>query len=159
LELIVARPAVNERNVLSEGTLDLILGLHSDTWKTRGSSKTADGLANPDAQITLMSSRAIELIAGTRDRWPEAGDQLFIDLDLSLKNLPAGTRLEIGSAVIEVTPPPHTGCHKFAARFGPDATKLVNSPEGRQLNLRGINSKVVKPGAIRVGDRVTKVRG
>src|SRR4051812_2489461 len=158
LELIVARPAVNERNVLSEGTLDLILGLHGDTWKTRGSSKTVDGLANPEAQITLMSSRAIQLIAGTRERWPEAGDQLFIDLDLSLKNLPPGTRLEIGSAVIEVTPPPHTGCHKFAARFGPEATKLVNSLEGRQLNLRGINSRVVKPGAIRVGDRVTKVR-
>jgi hypothetical protein len=157
LELIVARPAVNERNVLSEGTLDLILGLHGDTWKTRGSSKTADGLANPDAQITLMSSRAIQLVAGNKDRWPEAGDQLFIDLDLSPKNLPAGTRLEVGSAVVEVTPPPHTGCHKFAARFGPDATRLVNSPEGRQLNLRGINAKVVKPGIIRVGDRVKKL--
>jgi MOSC domain-containing protein YiiM len=104
-----------------------------------------------------MSSRAIQLVAGNKDRWPEAGDQLFIDLDLSPKNLPAGTRLEVGSAVVEVTPPPHTGCHKFAARFGPDATRLVNSPEGRQLNLRGINAKVVKPGIIRVGDRVKKL--
>lgn len=157
LELIVARPNVNERNVLTEATLDLVVGLLGDTWKTRGSSKTADGLANPDAQITIMNSRAIQLVAGSKDQWPQAGDQLFVDLDLSRQNLPAGTRLEIGSAVIEVTPPPHTGCHKFAARFGTDATKLVNSPEGRELNLRGINSKVVKPGNVRIGDRVKKV--
>jgi hypothetical protein len=157
LELIVARPGVDQRNILNEGTLDLVLGLRGDTWKTRGSSKTADGLANPDAQITIMNSRAIQLVAGSKDQWPQAGDQLFIDLDLSLENLPPGTQLEVGSAVIEVTPPPHTGCKKFAARFGPDATKLVNSPEGRQLNLRGINSKVVQPGKVRVGDRVKKL--
>src|SRR3954452_12263671 len=83
LDLIVARPAVNERSLLAEGTLDLVLGLQGDTWKTRGSSKTADGLANPDAQITIMNSRAIQLIAGSKDLWPQAGDQLFIDLDLS----------------------------------------------------------------------------
>lgn len=157
LELIVARPAVNERHVLAEATLDLVLGLLGDTWKTRGSSKTADGLANPNAQITVMNSRAIELVAGSKDQWPQAGDQLFIDLDLSNANLPPGTRLEIGSAVIEVTPHPHTGCHKFAARFGPDATKLVNSPEGRQLNLRGINTRVIKAGTVRVGDCVKKL--
>ena len=158
LELIVARPGVNERNILPEGTLDLTLGLQGDTWKTRGSSKTADGLANPDAQITVMNSRAVQLVAGSKDQWPQAGDQLFVDLDLSRENLPSGTQLEIGSAIIEVTPPPHTGCHKFAARFGPDATKLVNSPEGRQLNLRGINARVVKPGTVRVGDRVSKLK-
>jgi MOSC domain-containing protein YiiM len=105
-----------------------------------------------------MNSRAIHLVAGSKDLWPQAGDQLFIDLDLSLENLPPGTQLEIGSAIIQVTPPPHTGCHKFAARFGPDATKLVNSPEGRQLNLRGINAKVAKPGVVRVGDRVKKLQ-
>jgi len=158
LDLIVVRPGVNERNILTEGTLDLTLGLQGDTWKTRGSSKTADGLANPDAQITIMNSRAIQLVAGSKDQWPQAGDQLFIDLDLGRENLPSGTQLEIGSAVVEVTPPPHTGCHKFAARFGPDATKLVNSPEGRQLNLRGINAKVVKPGTVRVGDYVRKLK-
>src|SRR2546425_988762 len=141
LELIVARPATNQREVLQEARLDLTGGLAGDTWKTRGSSKRPDGSANPDMQLTIMNARAIQVIAGSKELWPPAGDQLFIDLDLSTENLPAGTRLEIGSVVIEVTPPPHTGCHKFAARFGPEATKFVNSPAGRKLNLRGINAK------------------
>ncbi len=158
LELIVARPGVDQRQVLKEATLDLTLGLIGDTWKARGSSKTPDGLANPHTQLTLMNARAIQLITGSKELWPQAGDQLFIDLDLSAENLPAGTKLEIGDAIIEVTPPPHLGCHKFEARFGPEATKLVNSPAGRQLNLRGINAKVVKAGVIREGNSVKKRR-
>jgi hypothetical protein len=157
LELIVRRPRVGEREVLQEGKLDVADGLVGDTWSTRGSSRSNDGLAHPEMQLNIMNSRVIALVAQERERWHLAGDQLFVDLDLSGENLPPGTRLALGSAVIEVTPQPHTGCQKFVSRFGVDAMKFVNSPLGRQLNLRGINAKVVLPGVIRVRDAAKKL--
>ena len=157
LELIVRRPSVGEREVLDEGRLDVTEGLVGDTWSSRGSRRSNDGLAHPDMQLNIMNSRVIALVAQERERWHLAGDQLFMDLDLSLDNLPPGTQLAVGSAVIEVTPEPHTGCQKFVSRFGLDAMKFVNSPLGRQLNLRGINAKVVQPGTIRVRDVAKKV--
>jgi MOSC domain-containing protein YiiM len=157
VELIVRRPAVDEREVVEEATLDLAVGLVGDTWHARGSSRTPDGSANPEAQLTVMNARVIALVAGDRDRWPLAGDQLYVDLDLSEENLPPGTRLELGSAVIEVSAEPHTGCAKFSARFGSAAIRFINSPTGRALHLRGINAKVVQPGTVRRGDAVRKV--
>jgi hypothetical protein len=157
LELIVRRPSVGERESLSEGELDVVQGLVGDTWSTRGSRRSKDGLAHPEMQINIMNARVIALVAQARERWHLAGDQLFVDLDLSLENLPPGTRLAVGSAVIEVTPEPHTGCEKFVSRFGVDAMRFVNSPLGRQLNLRGINAKVVQPGVIRVRDVAKKI--
>ena len=157
LELIVRRPSVGERESLAEGELDVTQGLVGDTWSTRGSRRSKDGLAHPEMQINIMNARVIALVAQARERWHLAGDQLFVDLDLSVENLPPGTRLAVGSAVIEVTPEPHTGCEKFVSRFGVDAMKFVNSPLGRQLNLRGINAKVVQPGVIRVRDVAKKI--
>jgi hypothetical protein len=157
LELIVRRPETDAREVLEEGVLDLAEGLLGDTWKIRGSTRTKDGSPHPDMQLNLMNSRVIALLAQRKDRWALAGDQLFVDLDLSDANLPPGTRLALGSAVIEVTDQPHTGCHKFQARFGRDAGKFVNSAVGKELHLRGINARVVQPGVIRVGDVVSKV--
>ena len=157
LEMIVRRPQVGERETLEEGQLDLSEGLVGDNWRTRGSSHTADGAAHPDMQLNIMNARAIALVAQEKERWHLAGDQLFVDLDLSADNLPPGTRLAIGEAVIEVTPVPHTGCQQFVARFGADAMKFVNSSVGKQLHLRGINARVVQPGVIRTGDTVKKI--
>jgi MOSC domain len=157
LELIVRRPRTDEREVLDESELNLLEGLTGDSWKTRGSSRTSDGSAHPDMQLTLMNARVIALLAQAKERWPLAGDQLYLDLDLSADNLPAGTRLALGSAVIKVSAVPHTGCQKFEARFGRDALRFVNSSMGRQLHLRGVNAKVVQPGVIRVGDLVRKM--
>jgi hypothetical protein len=157
LQMIVRRPAISGREVLEEGALDSGEGLVGDTWNRRQSSRTPDGSPHPEMQLTVMSTRAVELVAGDRDRWPLAGDQLYVDLDLSAANLPPGTQLEIGEAMIEVSTQPHTGCGKFVARFGLDAMKFVNSPLGRSLNLRGINARVVRPGRIRAGDVVRKV--
>jgi MOSC domain-containing protein YiiM len=106
--------------------------------------------------LNIMNARAVALIAQDRTRWPLAGDQLFVDLDLSDDNLPPGSQIEIGTALIEVSAKPHTGCGKFVERFGVDAQKFVNSPLGRQLHLRGINARVIRAGAVRVGDRAVK---
>jgi hypothetical protein len=156
LHMIARRPRPETREVLDQAELDCVQGLIGDCWKTRGSSAMPDGSSHPDMQLNIMNSRAIALVAQHKDRWPLAGDQLFLDLDLSDANLPPGTQLALGDAVIEVTDPPHTGCRKFTARFGLDAMKFVNSPVGIQLHLRGINAKVARPGTIRVGD-VAKV--
>ena len=157
LELIVRRPQVGEREVLAEAELDPVEGLLGDCWRTRGSSRTSDGSSHPEMQLNIMNSRVIALVAQERERWPLAGDQLFLDIDLSDENLPAGTRLALGSAVIEITAQPHTGCKKFVARFGQDAMKFVNSPVGRRLHLRGVNARVVQPGVIRVGQVARKI--
>src|SRR5229473_7213015 len=139
LELIVRRPDVDEREVLDAGELSLQLGLVGDSWITRGSSRTPDGSPYPDMQLNIMNSRVTALVAQEKHRWQLAGDQLYLDMDLSEENTPAGTRLSLGSAVIEVTPPPHLGCQKFVARFGREAMKFVNSTLGKQLHLRGVN--------------------
>lgn len=151
VELIARRPAVDERELLERAQLDPVDGLVGDRWAAHESKH------GRDTQLTLMNSRAAALVAGSRPRWAMAGDQLFVDLDLSRANLPPGTRLSLGSAVIEVTAIPHTGCGKFSRRFGLDALKLVNSPAGRELNLRGINARVLEAGTVSTGDRIAKL--
>ena len=156
LELIVARPAVEERELLEEGMLDTAEGLVGDCWRARGSSSTEDGSANLSAQLTLTNARATALVAGTPERWQLAGDQLYVDLDLSVDNVPPGTRLAIGSAVVEVSDLPHRGCRKYFDRFGKDALRWVSSDVGLELNLRGVNAMVVVGGSVRVGDEIRK---
>jgi MOSC domain-containing protein YiiM len=157
VELIVRRPGVDQREVLEEGQLDLREGLVGDHWLTRGSSSSGDGSAHPDRQLTLMNARVIALLAGDRSRWPLAGDQLYVDLNVSRENLPPGMRLEVGSAVIEVTDELHTGCAKFTERFGSAAIRFVNSRDGRALRLRGMYARVVEPGVVRPGDAIRKL--
>jgi MOSC domain-containing protein YiiM len=157
VELIVRRPAVDEREILDEAKLTDAEGLEGDTWNARSSSRTPDGSPHPDMQLNVINARLSALVARSLDRRALAGDQLHLDLDLSHANLPAGTRLALGSAVIEVTEQPHTGCAKFSARFGKDALRFVNSPEGKELRLRGLNARVVVPGVVRAGDVVRKL--
>jgi MOSC domain-containing protein YiiM len=157
VELIVRRPDYGQRETPREARLDQTVGLVGDNWLARGCRKMPDQRPNPDAQLTLMNARAIALIAGALDRWALAGDQLYVDLDLSTTNLPAGTRLQIGEALIEITAEPHTGCGKFKARYGPAAVAFVNSPEGRELCLRGVNARIITGGVIRVADSVQKL--
>jgi MOSC domain-containing protein YiiM len=157
VELIARRPAVDEREVVTEARLTIDGGLEGDTWLVRGSTRTPDGGPNLEAQLTLMNARVAEAIAEDREGWPLAGDQLYVDLDLSRANLPPGSRVQIGSAVIEFSEPPHTGCAKFSSRFGVDALKFVNSPLGRELRLRGANCRVVVAGTVRTGDVIRKL--
>lgn len=156
LRLIVRRPGVDERETIDEGALDTDSGLVGDNWGSRGDPFSEDGEPNVAAQLTLMNARAVELIAGPVDRWPLAGDQLYVDFDLSKTNLPAGTLVAIGDAVVEISAKPHTGCGKFVRRYGLAAQRWVNSEVGLMNRLRGVNTRVVKAGDIRVGDRITK---
>jgi hypothetical protein len=157
LELIVRRPSLGEREVLDVGQLALEVGLVGDTWRERPSTRTADRSPHPEMQLNVMNVRAATLVAASSDRVPLAGDQLYVDLHLGTEELPAGTRLRVGDAVIEVTAIPHRGCAKFTRRFGLDAMRFVNSDAGQRLNLRGINAKVVVPGTIRAGDAILMV--
>jgi hypothetical protein len=152
---IVRRPAENEREAVDEAHLDLTDGLVGDTWNVRISKRTGEG-PDPERQLTLMNTRAAALVADTEDHGGLAGDQVYVDLDLGYANIPPGTRLQLGEAIIEVSAAPHTGCAKFRARFGADALRFVNSEVGRELNLRGINAKVVEAGTVRTGDAVRK---
>jgi len=155
LESVVRRPQEGERETLDVAELDLVQGLVGDRWSRGRRGRAPD----PDTQLTLMSARAADLVACSRERWALAGDQLYVDLDLSEANLPPGTRLAIGSAVVEISPQPHTGCKKFVSRFGLEAMLFVNSPEGRALRLRGANARVVEAGLVRPGDEVLKLDG
>ena len=157
VELIVCRPARGEREVLDAAELDLVDGLVGDTWRTRPSSKTGDGTAHPDMQVTLINARFAALVAVDPERRALAGDQLFVDLDLSAANLPPGTRLMVGSAVIAITDIPHTGCVKFGRRFGTHAMEFVGTAIGRELNLRGVMARVAVPGRVKTGDVVRKI--
>jgi hypothetical protein len=152
---IAVRPEVDRREVVDKALIDVEAGVVGDTWRSRGSSSSADGSADPQAQVTVMNAWFARLIAGEEvDRWALAGDQLYVDLDLSVEHLPPGSRLSIGDAVLEVSEKPHTGCAKFSARFGVDALRLVGSPQGKALRLRGMNTSVITGGAVRVGDEI-----
>ena len=157
LRWIIRRPDTDVREVLDAGELTAAAGLVGDRWAARCSRKLPSGALNPDTQLTLMNVRMLALLTPDESRWPEAGDNLLVDLNLSRANLPVGQRLRIGSAVLEITAEPHNGCAKFSRRFGPEALKFVNSPEGKALRLRGVYVQVVTDGRVRVGDTITKV--
>ena len=157
LDMIVSRPEEDAREIMELADLDVVVGLVGDTWQDRPSARSGDGKAHPDMQITLMNSRVADLVAQSKERWPMSGDQLFADLDLSKTNVPPGTRISVGKAVLEATDQPHTGCKKFASRFGVDALKFISSPATEVLQLRGINLKVVEGGEIKPGDIVKKL--
>ncbi len=154
VESIVLRPAVDERIVVQAAIVDTDGGVVGDSWRSRGSGSRSP---NPSAQVTVMSVRALAAIEADPSRWPLAGDQLLVDADLSVTNLPAGSRFAVGDVILEVSETPHTGCSKFRARFGADALRWVNSPDGRELRLRGVNTRVIQGGAVQVGDVIRKV--
>jgi MOSC domain-containing protein YiiM len=156
LVLVVRRPQVGQREVLEEAVLNQATGLEGDNWLIRGSSSTPDRSAHPDKQVTLINARLAELVAGGTERMALAGDQLYVDLDLSVDNLPAGSLLAVGEAVLRVSEAPHTGCAKFMERFGVEALRFASSRLGRQLRLRGMNTRIVVPGTVRLGDLAVK---
>jgi hypothetical protein len=160
LALIVRRPSAGERELLTEAELDLTVGLVGDYWLAKGSRRSPDGAALPDAQIAIMNSRVIATVTGgdDHDLWALAGDQLYLDLDLSAENLPTGTRVALGDTVLQITDHAHNGCVKFAARFGKDALRFVNiGADARHGRYRGIFARIVQPGTIRTGDRARKL--
>lgn len=159
VETIVVRPTRDERVVLGEARLDPSFGVEGDSWRARGSRAMPDGRADPACQVTLISTRVLEAIEPDRSRWPLAGDNLLVDLDLSVGHLPAGSRLAIGSAILEISEQPHTGCAKFSARFGSDALRWINTPEGREQRRRGANARVVQAGIVRAGDPIRLADG
>ena len=157
LKAIVVRPATDERVSLTRCEVSLELGVHGDNWAKGCWKSLPDGEPHPDVQVAIMNARAIEVIAQTADRWPLAGDNLFIDLDLSHENLPCGQQLSLGTAVLEITDIAHNGCKKFAERFGPDAVRFVNSDLGKKHRLRGVYARIVQRGIVSVGDRIGKL--
>jgi MOSC domain-containing protein YiiM len=157
VQLLVRRPAVDERETPPELLLDVAEGVVGDNWRLRGSSSMPDHSADPEAQVTMMNARVADLLSlGNGERWKLAGDQIFVDFDVSVSNLPPGTRVRLGSAVLEISAKPHTGCVKFVARFGAEAMRFVNAPAGRALRMRGVNCRIVEGGSVRLGDPIAK---
>lgn len=152
IEMIVRRPERDQREVIDSAELSTDLGLTGDDWSQRVNSRE-----NRDAQLTLMNSRVAEAVAVSRDRWPLAGDQIYVDMNLSLENLPPGSRIRVGEAIVEISAEPHTGCSKFASRFGKAALRFANVGVGRDNRFRGVNAFIVEDGDVRVGDTVTKL--
>ena len=150
LGLVVCRPSKGTRRLLDQGVLDTGVGLVGDSWSTRTHKPP-----HPEKQITLMNARMAALLSPDPHRQALCGDQLYVDLDLSVVNIPAGTRLEIGGAVVEVTAPAHTGCAIFVRHFGEQAMRFVNSRTGRSMRLRGANARVLTGGTVQRGDKVT----
>ena len=157
IEMIVVRPEPKLRQVLDQCVLSMTGGVHGDNWATHCWKVLPDGTPHPEVQVTIMNARLAQLVSGSRDLWPLAGDQLYADLDLSYENLPVGQRLRAGEAELEITAELHKGCAQFRARYGDAALKFISSPEGKRLNLRGIYAKVVKAGVVRVGDEIHKI--
>ncbi len=157
LKAVVIRPATDARESLRQCELSAELGVHGDNWAQGCWMSLPDGRPHPDVQVAIMNARTIALVAQDEARWPLAGDNLYVDLDLSAANLPPGTRLAIGTTLLEITAVAHNGCKKFGERFGLEATRFVNSKDGKRLHLRGIYARVARPGRITVGDLVSKV--
>ena len=157
IEMLVRRPTQDEREVVEFAQLRADVGMVGDDWFERGKAASQDGSVDPQYQLTVMSSRVVQAVAGSRDRWPLAGDQIYVDMLLGTEELASGTRLAIGSAVIEVSSVPHTGCKKFVGRFGADALRFVNTGDGKPRRFRGLNASVVIDGECKVGDLVTRI--
>jgi MOSC domain-containing protein YiiM len=157
LKAIVIRPETDARVSLQRCEVSPDGGVHGDNWAKGCWMSLPDGRPHPDVQVAIMNARTIALIAKEEARWPLAGDNLLVDLDLSEGNLPPGTRLSVGSALLEITDVPHKGCKKFAERFGVDATRFVNARDNLRLHLRGIYARIVEPGVVAVGDTVAKL--
>jgi MOSC domain-containing protein YiiM len=154
LELIVRRPFEGERELPSTAELTVEDGLVGDRWQPR---LDENGRTQRGTQLTIASTHLLGLIAEP-ERWPLSGDNLLVDMGLDQESLPAGSRLAIGdTVVVEISEEPHTGCAKFSARFGSDALRFINSPEGRKLRLRGVNAHVVVPGMVATGDPVRRI--
>ncbi len=159
LDAIVIRPQHDARQSLRTSEISLARGVHGDHWEQGCWMSTDDGAPHPDVQICMMNSRVAQLVARDRARWPLAGDNLFVDLDVTPENLPPGTRLVAGTAILEISPVPHNGCAKFAERFGRDSVRVVNSPAGKARHLRGLYARVARDGVISLGDRLTRIDG
>ena len=156
LELIVVRPSEGARETPPSAVLSFDDGLVGDRWRASAHIHE-DGRVSRENQLTLMSTRMLELIAEP-ERWPLSGDNLLVDMGLDMDGLPIGSRLAIGGeVVVQISEIPHTGCAKFSARFGSDALKFINSPEGRALRLRGVNAHVVQPGTVSTGDAIRRI--
>ncbi len=154
---IVVRPATDEREELQEARLSPEGGVEGDRWASTAQRKLKDGRLNPDVQVTLTNARLIELLAKERSRWSLSGDQIYVDMDLSMENLQPGQRLAIGSTVLEISEVPHRGCSKYRSRFGQAGFDLVDSARGRELRFRGVYAQIVKEGTVGVGDQIHKV--
>jgi hypothetical protein len=156
VEALFSRPAPGKRLDLPALEVSVSGGIAGDHWSLGCWKTLPDGSPDPDVQVSLMNRRMLHLIAGARDNWARAGNNIIVDMDLSIDNLPIGQRLRVGTAELEIGPVANTGCDFFIERYGRDACVFVNTGIAKQKRLRGVYARVVKDGQIRIGDIIRK---
>lgn len=157
LKAIFVRPGPGQRLDVSSVAISSAGGLEGDHWAKGCWKSLPDGSPDPDVQVFIMNARFLDLIAQERSHWASCGNSFVADMDLGADNLPVGTRLKAGSAELEITAVPGTGCEAFIEWYGRDACVFVNTGEGKKNRLRGVYARVVKDGVVRIGDTLTKI--
>lgn len=157
IEMLCLRPAMGERRFVDEIHVTREEGIPGERWLTQPWMRLPGGQPDPAIQVSFLQRRVLDLVWRDREGTPHPGDTFVVDMDLSEANLPAGSLLQVGSAVLEVSTVFNNACAKWKKRYGDDALDWVRAYENKEFRPRGVLAKVHRDGVFRAGDRLTRI--
>lgn len=157
IDSLCFRPARNQREFPAELQLSRAEGIRGERWLTEPWLRLPDGSPDPNIQVSILPLRVLNLVWTDRENTPHPGDTIIADLDTSLTNLPPGSLLQAGTAILRVSDEFNEGCVKWKVRYGQAAKDWITAPGHPQLRLRGVLCAVEQDGFIRAGDALTKL--
>lgn len=152
IALLCTRPALGQRAFPASIRLTKAEGIPGERWLTQSWLRLPDGRPDPRNQVSLLPSRVMDIAWQNRDTAPHPGDPIVADLDMTEANLPVGTLIGVGSAVLRVSDVPNLGCVKWKVRYGSDALAWVAADPA--LRLRGVLCSVEQDGEVTLNDRL-----